>query len=72
MEAAGHFERGQLYFGATSGHRVIRATCPSPGFAYAEDHFRGALAESEVLSTVNNDGGRDINTPYRFRRVACE
>ena len=72
MDAAGHFDGRQFYFAAASGHRVIRATCPAPGFAYNEDRFRGSLAAPEVLDTVNNDGGREINAPYRFRRVSCD
>ena len=37
---------------------------------YNLDHFTGHL-QNGVLDTVNNDGGHEVNSPYRFRRVSC-
>ncbi|MEZ4248897.1 MAG: hypothetical protein R3B99_11720 [Polyangiales bacterium] len=39
-------------------------------WSYNLDHFRGRL-DGESLDLVNNDGGREVNAPYRFRRVSC-
>ena len=72
MTARGRAQgRRILEFGANS-YRVVRAYCPTPFFEYNPDHFSGTVDPlSQEFQSVNNDGGRDVNSPYVFRRVAC-
>jgi hypothetical protein len=72
MTGRGSYVGGRVRFGARS-FRVARARCPMPGFDYNPDNFSGVLDLSlNEFQSVNNDGGRDVNTPYVFRRVSCE
>lgn len=72
MRAQGRVEGQRISFGANS-YRVVRAHCPSPFFAYNPDHFSGEIdPEQQEFQSVNNDGGRDVNAPYLFRRTGCD
>lgn len=71
MQARGWIRGEDFSFGADT-HEIQRMDCPSPFFSYNPDRFSGHLDTlREELDTVNNDGGRDVNAPYRFRRTAC-
>lgn len=72
MRAQGSVDGRRIDFGART-YRVLRAHCPSPFFDYNPDHFSGTVdpARNEFQS-VNNDGGRDVDTPYVFRRTGCD
>ncbi|MBI5517960.1 MAG: hypothetical protein HY909_29580 [Deltaproteobacteria bacterium] len=53
-------------------YRVREERCPRSFSAYNLDHFAGAIdPRIQEFQTVNNDGGRDNNEPYVFRRVQC-
>lgn len=49
---------------------VERHTCDAEIPGYNLDHFTGAL-RGNTWDTVNNDGGDDVDKPYRFHRVSC-
>lgn len=52
--------------------RVARAYCRLAGFSYNPDEFSGVIdAERQEFNSLNNDGGRDVNAPYVFRRIGC-
>ncbi|MBX3250456.1 MAG: hypothetical protein KF901_24990 [Myxococcales bacterium] len=69
MRASGTFHDGAFRFDALDHVRTEH--CVDLGrWEYNLDHFRGRL-DGETLRVVNNDGGREVNAPYRFRRVAC-
>ncbi len=71
MEAHGRLRGTDFVFGADT-HSIARVDCPSSLFSYNPDTFRGQLEPAgECLDTLNNDGGRDVDAPYRFRRTAC-
>jgi hypothetical protein len=54
-------------------HHIAHVECASPTFGYNPDHFTGHYDEgTERLLTVNNDGGRDVNAAYQFRRTSCQ
>lgn len=72
MRANGVANGQRITFGAQS-YRVVRAHCPSPFFDYNPDRFTGEIDSlSQEFQSVNNDGGRDINAPYVFRRISCD
>lgn len=72
MNAFGHVDGRRITFGANS-YRIVAAHCPSPFFGYNPDHFSGEIdPERQEFQSVNNDGGRDIDAPYLFRRVSCD
>jgi hypothetical protein len=71
MNARGSFRAGRFSFGADS-YEIVRVDCAPPFFAYNPDHFTGTVDPiRNEIDALNNDGGRDVNAPYRFRRVAC-
>ncbi len=71
MNASGTVNGQRITFGAQT-YRVVRASCPIPFFGYNADHFTGTIDETiQEFQSVNNDGGRDINAPYVFRRISC-
>jgi hypothetical protein len=45
--------------------------CMGTDLGYNLDHFSGTLRGNRLLA-VNNDGGRDVNAPYTFRRTSCD
>jgi hypothetical protein len=52
--------------------RVARAYCRLAGFRYNPDEFSGVIdGERQEFNSVNNDGERDVNAPYVFRRIGC-
>ncbi len=72
MTASGSVVGDHFDFAARS-HRVAHIDCPSTMFGYNPDHFRGTFdASADRLDTVNNDGGRDVDAPYTFRRTSCD
>jgi hypothetical protein len=39
---------------------------------YRPDHFTGTIDPAiQEFQSVNNDGGRAVNDPMVFRRIAC-
>ena len=46
-------------------------TCNDEVVGYNLDSFAGNPV-GNTWSTVNNDGGDDVDMPYRFRRLSCE
>ena len=71
MTARGRVEGDDISFGAST-HHIARQDCPHPGFIYYPDRFTGRVDSiADRFHSVNNDGGRDINEPYEFRRVRC-
>lgn len=49
---------------------VQRHTCADEFPGYNLDHFTGTL-DGNTWTTVNNDGGDDVDKPYRFHRLRC-
>ncbi len=49
-----------------------RAYCQSAYFGYNLDSFDGTIdQERQEFQSRNNDGGRDRDAPYVFRRIGC-
>ncbi len=72
MQATGNLIGDQLAFGSNA-HRVSSVACASSFFSYNPDHFTGTVdGIGDRMHTVNNDGGRDINAAYEFRRLRCD
>ena len=72
MQATGNLIGDQLAFGSNA-HRVSSVACASTFFSYNPDHFTGSVdGIGDRMHTVNNDGGRDINAAYEFRRLRCD
>ncbi|MFO0683041.1 MAG: hypothetical protein U0234_13375 [Sandaracinus sp.] len=72
MTARGSVHGDSFDFGARE-HHVAHVECASPLFGYNPDHFSGTFdAERDELRTVNNDGGRDVDAAYTFRRSSCQ
>lgn len=69
MPARGRFTGREFRMDAQS-HRRTEHCIDSGLWLYNLDHFTGRLDDGE-LRTVNNDGGIEVNSPYRFRRVSC-
>lgn len=69
MPASGSFDGERFRFDASSYERVTH--CMDARFDYNLDHFTGRV-EGDVLHVVNNDGGHEVNAPYRFRRLSCQ
>lgn len=72
MPAQGSLTNGtHVTFSAITYH-VERAFCASAYFSYNPDAFSGDIDEErQEFQSVNNDGGRDRNAPYVFRRIGC-
>jgi hypothetical protein len=75
MEAQGSIApSGEVHFWGTSW-RNENAFCGPPlsRGEYNLDHFSGIIdADLQEFQSVNNDGGRSVNDPTVFRRIACE
>lgn len=69
MPATGAFDGERFHFEASSFERVTH--CMDARFDYNLDRFTGRV-EGDVLAVVNNDGGHEVDAPYRFRRLSCE
>jgi hypothetical protein len=70
MNATGRLVGRDFRFEGRDHRRTIRCMSEER-WAYNLDSFTGTLAANRIVS-VNNDGGWEVNTPYTFRRVACE
>lgn len=71
MNASGRADGGHITFGA-SRYSVIANRCISFGSDYAPDHFSGTIdVARQEFQSLNNDGFRDVNAPYVFRRTGC-
>lgn len=71
MNARGHADGTRITFGAST-YSIVSVQCPMPGFGYAPDNFSGVIDPArQEFQSVNNDGSRDINAPYVFRRTGC-
>lgn len=46
-------------------------TCDDEVVGYNLDSFVGDPSDN-TWATTNNDGGDDVDTPYRFRRLSCQ
>ena len=72
MTAHGRVRGEHFDFGA-SEHHIAHVECASRDFGYNADHFTGeADVAIDQLHTTNNDGGRDVNAAYTFRRSSCQ
>jgi hypothetical protein len=72
MSARGHVRDHHFDFGARE-HHIAQVECASPAFGYNPDHFTGEADDAlDQLHTTNNDGGRDVNASYTFRRSSCQ
>lgn len=72
MTARGAVHGQSFDFGARE-HHISHVECASPDFGYNPDHFSGTFdAALDQLRTLNNDGGRDVNAAYTFRRSSCQ
>ncbi len=72
MRAHGSVHGESFDFGAQE-HHVAHVECASPVFGYNPDHFSGTFdVEHDQLHTLNNDGGRDVDAAYTFRRSSCQ
>lgn len=72
MDAQGNVHDQTVNFGGVGNYRVDDVPCGTWDMGYNLDHFTGVI-DPEILEfqTVNNDGGRAVNEPVVFRRVAC-
>jgi hypothetical protein len=70
MEAEGTFDEGWVEFWGIEWE-VEEILCGwFPG--YNLDHFSGQIDyDLQEFQSVNNDGGRAVNTPTVFRRIDC-
>jgi hypothetical protein len=72
MRAHGNVHGDTFDFGAQE-HHIAHVECASPTFGYNPDHFSGSWdVERDQLRTLNNDGGRDVDAAYTFRRSSCQ
>lgn len=72
MQATGSVTGDSFDFGARE-HHISHVECASPMFGYNPDHFSGRFdTDRDQLRTMNNDGGRDVNAAYTFRRSSCQ
>ncbi|MCA9582456.1 MAG: hypothetical protein KC416_11720 [Myxococcales bacterium] len=75
MEGQGRItDDGEVQFWGTSW-RPENAFCGPPirRGEYNLDHFSGRIdPKIQEFQSVNNDGGRSVNDPMVFRRVACD
>jgi len=71
MNAHGRAGATKIEFGAAS-YTVTSIRCPSSTLDYSPDNFSGTLdTRRQEFQSVNNDGARDIDQPYVFRRTGC-
>ncbi|MGE0788684.1 MAG: hypothetical protein AB7S26_23635 [Sandaracinaceae bacterium] len=62
----------EIHFGGVGQWRLIDARCGRGPAGYNLDQFRGTIDPAILeFQSVNNDGGRYINVPTVFRRIAC-
>lgn len=69
MGGQGSLEGDQMRFEALApASRTV--LCMGDDLGYNLDHFTGTVRGNRMLA-VNNDGGRDVNQAYTFRRTRC-
>lgn len=73
MDARGTVsEDGRIFFGGIGQWRLDQVICDRGPWGYNLDNFTGVIdRERNEFQSVNNDGGRSVNDPTVFRRVAC-
>ncbi|MBL8681922.1 MAG: hypothetical protein JNK05_22335 [Myxococcales bacterium] len=53
-------------------YRIERVYCRRANMSYSPDAFSGQIDEArQEFQSVNDDGHRDRNAPYVFRRIGC-
>jgi len=70
MGGEGWVRGNQMRFDAV-GPPARNVICMGTDLGYNLDRFTGTLRGNRILA-VNNDGGRDVNAPYTFRRTSCD
>jgi hypothetical protein len=72
MDARGTITGGQIAFTAYGQWRLEATLCGEFSGLYNLDSFTGRI-DPDLLEfqSVNNDGGRAVNHPTVFRRIAC-
>ena len=74
MNATGSIDAsGHIRFRGLPPWRIDRRICTTNMWGgYNLDNFDGVIdRELNEFQTQNNDGGRDVNMPYVFRRIRC-
>lgn len=73
MDARGTIDaQGHIRFGGVGQWRLDQAICRRGPWGYNLDNFSGTIDSTiQEFQTLNNDGGRDRNVPYVFRRIRC-
>jgi len=64
---------GHIRFHGVGQWRLVQRVCPTNLWSgYNLDNFDGMIdTQLNEFQTHNNDGGRDVNEPYVFRRIDC-
>ena len=72
MPAKGRIDGDRIAFGGLEPWKLEEVFCSVFDGGYNLDQFAGTI-DRELLEfqSVNNDGGRFVNVPTVFRRVAC-
>ncbi len=72
MNGHGHSDSPtRIEFGASS-YTITSTRCTTSTLSYSPDRFSGTIdARRQEFQSVNNDGSRDIDAPYVFRRTGC-
>jgi hypothetical protein len=72
MDAEGSIRGDEFVFGGVGQWRLDELFCGSLG-GYNLDQFAGRVDHQlHEFQTLNNDGGRYVDVPTVFRRIACE
>jgi hypothetical protein len=72
MDGRGWVRDNRIFFGGQGQWRLDRVLCNRGPYGYNLDNFSGEIdAELQEFQSRNNDGGRDIDVPYVFRRIRC-
>ncbi len=73
MDARGRVDAaGSIAFFGVGQWRLDRIVCNGGPGGYNLDNFTGIIDPAiQEFQSVNNDGGRAVNDPTVFRRVAC-
>jgi hypothetical protein len=72
MDAKGSVVNGEIAFGGIGEWRLDEVLCGEWNLGYNLDNFSGTIDPNILeFQSVNNDGGRAVNDPTVFRRVAC-
>jgi hypothetical protein len=72
MDAEGSYLDGAIDFGGVGQWRLDDVPCGRFTMGYNLDNFSGVIdPDLQEFQSVNNDGGRAVDDPTVFRRVAC-